>query len=127
MTYHDDVRTRTGPFGYTLDDLASRAPEEREAMRGELEELENNLQWGYEPGRWADGADYYRGAWPDAKLLGADAFASSFDQRDDLQVEAENFGTMLGQANKVWKAQAGRNSPSPEARPPGPWAPRRKS
>ena len=77
MTHHDNTPARggAGPFGYTLDDLISRPPEEREDM------------------------------------LGADAFASSFDQRDDLTAEAADFREVLGEAGKLWKTNAGRNSP----------------
>ncbi len=112
MAYNiNPFRGGAGPFGYSRDDLIKRPLEELDEMDLELEEVENNLQWGYEPGRWADGAEYYRNAWPEAKLIGADAFAESFDQRDDLTAEAADFRNLLGEAKKVWKTNAGLNSP----------------
>ncbi len=113
MTYHDNRRKRlgAGPFGYNVRDLAERDPEEREKMGRELDEIETNLQWGFEPGRWAKAAKWFAEDWPEPKLLSGGDFAGMYGQRNDLTAEAADFRDVLGQANKVWKTNAGLNSP----------------
>ena len=72
--FHDNKPARVaGPFGYTLRDLAARSPEERDEMRRELDALDNKLQWGFEPGRWAKGAAWHDDDWRPSRTCWARA------------------------------------------------------
>ena len=103
-------RPGAGPFGYTLGDLSSRTPEERDEFERELGDLENKLQWGFEPGRWAKGSAWHGEDWPEAKLLSGGELAGMYGQRAEVEAETQDFRATLGEANKVWKREAGLNS-----------------
>lgn len=54
-------------------------------MRRELDALDNKLQWGFEPGRWATGAAWHNDDWPEPKLLRPGELAGGFDAPEPRQ------------------------------------------
>ncbi len=68
-------------------------------MRRELDALDNKLQWGFEPGRWAKGAAWHDDDWPEPNLLAAGDLAGGFERRDELIAEANDFREVLGRAH----------------------------